>query len=812
MKFMKWIFLLAVILFPGQWLHSQQNIKPSCRNFMARMPVRVPDKGSMDRMNSMAFRSDTFDITHVAIHLEDVDYGLRSIRGFCDISFHPRMENQQAIHLDLLNLPVDSVTMAGNPLTYVYDSLMVHVYFDEMLTPDSTLTIRVYYGGHPTIDPSGFGGFDFQDGYAYNLGIGLASIPHNYGRGWFPCFDNFVERATYDFFVTTLTTQKAYCVGTHVSTDSISPGRHRFHFSMKQPITTYQAAVAIADYAISRSIHPGSEKIIPIELVAKPQDTTKFKHSFEFLPEAIDALEYWYGPYQWERVGYVITTRGAMEHPTCVAYPASLGLNENPYNNMDIMSHELAHHWFGNVTTLTTAYDMWIKEGTSEYGYHLFTREFLGEEEFYQLIAENQFDVIENAHRADDGFRALSGMPMEYTYGTTTYQKGAAVIHNLNSYLGDSLFRVGMQGVLSDFAFGDCDAADFEASVSAWTGKDMSDFFKDWIYAPGFSAFEIDSVHILPEGNQFDIELYIEQKLYHSPHFHTRVPMTVSFFDENWNKHNYLIELDGPHSVVQLSLDFKPVFQYLNDNNFLNNGQLSYDQVVHEDGSYDFKRSKLDVDIDGLVDSMVLFVEHIYGAPDPIKRTDLNIVQSGTHYWNIGGLNPHPESTRLSTRFYYEGNHEDYLDFDLTGDSEAEIILLYRPDAGTEWVEYPYAVKNSFIPTDGKGFFRVDSLLFGQYCFGNGDYFAVGTEKIPHQNDFTIHPNPAKDQVTVRLQKVQAGTRLTVLNNLGRQVKTVFPVSETHTFYCGDLPSGTYFIQWTDPAGKMGKTKKLIRM
>ena len=806
------ILCLSVFLFFSLQLIAQQSIKPSCMNHKAGLSLMEPTPEELSRMESMAFRSDTFDITHYAIHLENVDYSLQKIRGFCDISFSPKMEGQQSIHFDLLDLPVDSVLIGDEPLNYTYDSLMVHIYFSGELSMEDTTTLRIYYGGHPTIDPSGFGGFDFQDGYAYNLGIGLASIPHNYGRGWFPCFDNFVERATFEFFVTTNTTQIAYCVGTHLGTDQIAPGRQRFHYAMNQPITSYHAAVAVADYAISRSEHQGMEKDIPIELVSKPQDTTKFKNSFVFLPEAIEALEKWYGPYQWDRVGYVITTRGAMEHPTCIAYPASLGLNENPYNNLDIMSHELAHHWFGNVTTLTTAYDMWIKEGSSEYGYHLFSKEFLGDEEFYDLIADNQFDVIENAHRADDGFRALSGMPFEYTYGTTTYQKGAAVMHNLNSYLGDSLFRVGMQGVLSDFAFSHCDAADFEASVTASTGKDVSDFFKDWIYAPGFSAFEIDSVEITPDGSQYSVDLFIEQKLYHAPDYHTRVPMEITFFDNHWQKHVVPVELDGPISAVRVTLDFEPVFQFLNDDSFLNNGQLSYDQILDSSDKYAFKRCKLDIDVQGLTDSILLFVEHVYGAPDPVRRTDLDIDLSDTHYWIVDGVQTDP-GTRMTTRFYYEGNHEDYLDFDLTGETEEDIILLYRRNSGEDWVEYPYTFKNSFIPTDGKGFFRVDSLLFGQYCFGNGDYFAVGTNDLAqHADAFRISPNPAKDQVRIQLREFEPGIRLLMYNNLGQLVKLEHPESMEHQMYVGDLQAGSYIVQLICPGKDFIQTKKLIRL
>lgn len=807
---MKKLSLFFVLISLISFSFAQEEIRPTCRQHQSMLSRVVPTPEQMERMESMAFRSDTFDITHYAIHLDEVNYGARTLKGFCDVFFSPKMEGLKAIHLDLLNLQVDSVFYEGKPVNYTYDSLMIHTFFDDVLDVNDTTVLRVYYGGRPTIDASGFGGFDFRDGYSYNLGIGLAAIPHNYGRGWFPCFDNFVERSTFEFFINTENSKFAYAVGTHISTDSIDANHRIFHYHMKQPITTYQAAVAIADYGVVRYFHEGIEKEIPVELVSKKQDTTKIKNSLVYMTEAIEALEQWYGPYQWERVGYVLTPVGAMEHPTCVSYPTSLGLNENPYNNLDIMSHELAHHWFGNLTTLTTAYDMWIKEGTSEYGYHLFTKEFLGDEEFYDLIASNQYDVIEHAHRDDDGFRALSGMPFEYTYGTTTYQKGAAVIHNMQSYLGDSLFKTGVRAILDKYAFSHCDAAEFEATLTEATGKDMSAFFQDWIYAPGFSAFEIDSVKVTPNGNQFDVSLSIEQKLYAAPHYHTQVPMEVTFYDANWQQHPVIVELNGQYSEVTVRLDFEPVFQMLNRHNFLNNGQLSYSEIITEGGTIKYNRSKLDVIVPELSDSILLYNAHIYGPPDPIKREDLDIQMSDKHYWIIDGVNPN--HVRLKTSMYYEGNQEALLDYDLVHDGEENVILLYRKNASEDWVEYPYAVKNAFIPNDGKGFFRIDSVLFGQYTFGVGDYFEVNTkESKSEQISFVVQPNPADHYVTVQIEMPGEAYALQVYNTLGQLVESKAVTNPEIRLDIQDWLPGTYFIRVLNERKEVMGSVPLIR-
>ena len=61
---------------------------------------------------------------------------------------------------------------------------------------EQVYAIDVWYQGSPYQDPY-WGGFYFVSDYIYNLGIGLTTIPPNFGKVWYPCFDNFVERATY---------------------------------------------------------------------------------------------------------------------------------------------------------------------------------------------------------------------------------------------------------------------------------------------------------------------------------------------------------------------------------------------------------------------------------------------------------------------------------------------------------------------------------------------------------------------------------------------------------------------------------------
>src|SRR5690606_32211758 len=108
-------------------------------------------------------------------------------------------------------------------------------------------------------------GFYFQGNYAYNLGVGFAADPHNYGRVWHPCFDNFVERAKYEFNIISSGGKKAHCNGLLESENIVSGDTVVRKWMMNDEIPSYLACIAVADYITVHQSHNGLLGNIPIE-------------------------------------------------------------------------------------------------------------------------------------------------------------------------------------------------------------------------------------------------------------------------------------------------------------------------------------------------------------------------------------------------------------------------------------------------------------------------------------------------------------------------------------------------------------------
>ena len=121
-------------------------------------------------LKSTINRSDTIDILNYSIHLDITDISNQFINGFCEIKFILK-ESTQSIRLDLLGLEIDSILLEGSSLGFNYNDTLISIDFPNIIEPTDTSIITVYYKGNPKQDNSGWGGFYFQNGYAFNLGV-----------------------------------------------------------------------------------------------------------------------------------------------------------------------------------------------------------------------------------------------------------------------------------------------------------------------------------------------------------------------------------------------------------------------------------------------------------------------------------------------------------------------------------------------------------------------------------------------------------------------------------------------------------------
>ena len=701
--------------------------------------------GAREQIDETIARSDTFDILHYDISLDLTTYQASAFKAVTEVRFAPRLADQTHIRFDLYQLTVDSVNDANGPLAFTHDGAFLDVQLGAAGAVGEERALTVYYHGTPHRDPE-WGGFYYEVGYMYNLGIGLSTIPPNFGKVWYPCFDSFVERATYTYHVKSKGLNRLRGQGEFLGEIQLGGDTVLRSFNLPQEIPTHISAVAVSAYVDSEYVHTGINGDIPVRLSAKASELEDMVDKFGQLGAAIDVCEHWFGPYPYDRVGYVLTTDGALEIATNIAYPEFMTSQAVP-ENRQLFTHELGHHWWGDHVTPHIHNDMWLKEGPAEYSGHLVDEWIYGREEFIRTVKDNHLLVLRTAHRDDDGFQPMSPMPDPVIYGTHTYKKGASVMHNLRGYMGDELFKQAMTGVQQTLGNGNMTSAGFRDALEQHSGLDLDPFFDAWVFAPGFAVFEVRGMDAQNNGAQWDVIVEVGQKLRGATVLHEEVPLDITFVAADGTTDQHLVSASGLSTTLEFQVPFRPVMTVIDRGNRLNQARMDYEIEVYPGSTIPSVLPWVDFRLyaNTVVDTALVRIEHIWsGADQAPLSADVGSI-SNTHYWNVDGL--WPEGTQLNARIYYNGETENDFDYDLVDGVEQGLVVLYRATAQDEWTVHPDQTISMGNSTNGSGSIAIDVLLKGQYAFGRSNEFIGIGEHAELPLQIGLAPVPANDQL-----------------------------------------------------------------
>lgn len=809
---MKILSVSFIFLFASATIFSQG---PSCQERMEHASVLK----TQFRSGNESLRSDTVDVLDYSVYLDFTNADLGTLSGNCQVKFSPLM-NINSLSLDLLSLTVDSVTMHGNPLLYNYNDTLLLVEFSSTINSGTTDSLVVYYHGAPQMDPSGWGGFYMTGGYYYNLGVGFESDPHNFGRVWHPCFDNFVERATYRFEILTDGGNTAYCNGTRENVVSVGADSLLTTWVMHTEIPSYLASVAVSSYThVAQNYYSVLQnQNFPIWLAAKPADTTNLKNSFIHLQDALAAFENYYGPYQWERVGYVLVpfNSGAMEHATNIAYPLLTANGTTTYETL--FAHELSHHWWGDWVTCKTAEEMWINEGMARYAEHLFTEALYGYEQYMSAMRTNHYDVLHMAHINDSGYYALNAVPVKYTYGDHSYNKGADVLHTMRSYMGDANFFAGLHAIQNDFGGGNISSVEFMEHLNTLSGVNVTDFFNAWIFQPGFAHFSVINFTVSPNGGNYDVTVLVDQKLKGGADYHANVPLQLTFMDADWNTHTEEILMSGDYQQFQFTIPVNPVFAGINLNERINDATTAVSLPVTSTGTYQMNyAANFRLVVSSLTDSAFVRVEHNWVYPDVVGVPD-NIQISMQRYWNIHGVDL--ETIAGTMRFEFNGkntsggfyDHELMVDLGDQPFTEDSLVLLYRPNTSSDWqIHTNYTMNYTGSHTDKYGYAVANIFMPGQYTFGYRTH-SVGLPDQHPDKIFSVYPNPVSDTVFIDLNHWKNETFMAeVIGMEGRVAfRKTIQGGQKNALDVSSLGEGVYLILLYDSTGQTAGSKRIV--
>ena len=651
------------------------------------------------------FRKDV-NILHYTINLNIIDFKNQEISGNTEIQLSPRKKDLQNIKLELYKLIVDSVFIFDEKReNYSYTGEILQIPYNHNRSEGECCTkLTVFYHGQPKQDLD-WGGFFFTDTSAYNIGVGMEADPQSFGRVWFPCIDDFEEKASFNFNITVPENYKAVCSGILISDKKNNNHTHTWHWKLSQNVPSYLVSVAVAKYDEIKSEYKGIKRNIPVSLYVYPEDVANAKVSFSNLNKALRTFENDFGEYVWDRVGYVEVpfTSGAMEHVCNIAYPEYA--IDSTHTRETLMAHELSHHWFGNLVTCKTPEDMWLNEGWATYCEALFKEQVYGKEEFKDYVRANHVKVLTQAHIFDNGYRAVYGIPHDYTYGTTVYDKGADVAHTLRGFLGDSIFFDAVSAYIDTFSYKTASTYDFRNFLTRYTGIPLDDFFDSWVFTEGFPHFSISDFSVSKVGNQFRTDFYLNQRLKARNFYGNDNLIELYFIDDEANIIKKKVKMSGMSQTFSMFFNTKPLTIFVDPEEKITDATVDNYKLFTDTANYNFRYTDFSILIRKLNGKAL--IQSIINDIKPINTLSKEFKISNEKYWDIKGV---VSGKMQAEGTFYVNSDEQKLDVEFE-----DIILLYRPDESTEFKP----VKSKKYQYDAvQGIFIVKNLKFGQYVAG----------------------------------------------------------------------------------------------
>lgn len=749
--------------------------------------------------------SDNFDALHYEIRIDSINFATQEIKARADVRLTPFQGPVEEIVLDLINLSVTKVSVDGMPVgNFIHEGGLLRIPV-WTLNDEDTVTVKVDYQGVPFHES--WGGFHFSGEYAFNLGVGISTIPHNLGKSWYPCIDNFTDRATYEVYCTLPAGKMAVCGGVLTETVDNGDGTLTYHWTLNQTIPTYLSSIAVGHYACVSDTFSGMNGQIPIDIYVRPQDTHKVAGTFANLKDILAIFEDRMGPYSWDRVGYTGTAIGAMEHAANIFVPHTT-ISGNLANE-ELMAHELTHMWMGDKVTCASAEEMWINEGWATFFgmyYSLALNEDI--EGFKAEMRAKHNGVMQYCHTVsgDGSYFPLNQIPQEYTYGMSAYDRGSTVVQALRFYLGDSLFFETVKAFIDAYAFQPADSYEMRDFMSGYTGIDMSGFFDNFVLNSGTPHYSIDSFTVSErERSIYDVVVYVKQKRKGPAFTGSGNIMEVMFMDEAGNRHSDTIHFNGASGVSVKTLTFSPSVILADPEEKMCDATTDNYKTIKTPGNHSFDKTFFSMEVTAVTDSAFIQVTHNWAPPDSLNDPVPGLRLSDYRYWKLEGIIP--EGFEATGKFFYSVN--GYLDNTLITSSTDTLIMLYRATAADDWQEVyfekmgPWNVGNIMVPGIQLGEY---TLAVRENTVGTGQ---VGPGKYPA---LQIIPNPSSDRFKIQFDNISQG-ELRIFNDQGLLIEAlnVRHGDKGLVWAPGERPSGAYYLVLSGQEGVIASGKAVYQ-
>lgn len=523
-----------------------------------------------------------WNLVHTRLEL-DFDIPAERVNGLARLRLSAFARNRDSLVLDAKKMGIEGVYLkekTTRPLLYRQnaDTTTCTVFFQQSIPAGDTVELEIRYHTLPKSDTKEVGEAITSDQGIYfidprNEDPDVPTQVWTQGETesnshWFPTLDAPNQKTTQWISLRFPDTLVSLSNGSLIYSTKNGDGTRTDVWQQEKPHAPYLAMVAIGNWTITTDKR---SEDLPIHYYTEPEYARHANMVFGNTPEMIDFFGKITGvEYPWDKFDQVVVrdfVSGAMENTGAVVHNIRLQHDERKHldeTEEDYISHELFHHWFGDLVTCESWANLVLNEGFATYGEYLWREHKYGKDyadelleqwrvltmySYYNEYGETPAPVVNYHYRNPDAM-----------FNTNSYQKGALILHHLRGYLGDAVFFAGIRRYLTQHAYGTAELDDLRMAFEAVSGEDLHWFFNLWYLHPSpitmqtYAIYEEDAEQLL-----LTFDLGRHEKELPSP----RIPLTVwTGRGKNIQKHPLVLDqehLSGEGNYTfQIPMNEKP--------------------------------------------------------------------------------------------------------------------------------------------------------------------------------------------------------------------------------------------------------------
>lgn len=484
------------------------------------------------------------DLRHTWLSLR-FDYSKQHVLGKAVLTLEPHFYPTDSLHIDARQFLLHRVALLnGNDtsdLKYQYDDEVIAIHLGKIYRARETIRIYIDYTARPNeTNRKGSAAITDAKGlYFINpLGKEKDKPRQIWSQGetqsnscWFPTLDVPNQKTTLDILLRVDQKDQTLSNGELIMSKDHSDGTRTDHWKQSLPHAPYLTMIAIGQFEVVKDYWRDKMEVnYYVEPEFKPFARLIFGHT----PEMIEFFSKRLGvDYPWEKFSQIVVrdfVSGAMENTTAVIHFEPLQHDarahlDNTYE--DVISHELFHHWFGDLVTCESWSNIPLNESFATYGEYLWN-----EYKYGRMYADRLLDDKLNAYLGSSNH--TERIPIRYKYRNredmfdeVSYQKGGRILHMLRKHIGDEAFFRSLQLYLTRHQFSTAEIHQLRLAFEEVTGRDLQPFFNQWFLQSGHPKLTFSYVF---SNDRKNVQLEISQTQDTSRYGIYNLPMEVDVY------------------------------------------------------------------------------------------------------------------------------------------------------------------------------------------------------------------------------------------------------------------------------------------